>query len=112
MTQVIPASLIAPARSGLTVGYRLLTTALTQYAPFTTTGVSESAPGNYVVSSGVTAPASGGYIQWGLPDGQGSLGEVLAVGVILAAPALASDSRLSFLDRAISSRMPRSGWPP
>ena len=112
MPQTIPASLIAPARPGLTVGYRLLTTALTQYAPFTTTGVSESAPGNYVVSSGVTAPDSGGYIQWGLPARGGGLGEVLAVGVILAAPALAADNRLSFLDRAISSRMPRSGWPP
>jgi hypothetical protein len=112
MTQLIPAALVAPARPGLIVGYRLLTTALAQYAPFTTTGVSESAPGNYLVSGGITAPDDGGYIQWGLPDGQGSLGEVLAVGVILAAPALATDNRLSFLDRAISSRMPRSGWPP
>jgi hypothetical protein len=112
MTQLIPAALVAPARPGLIVGYRLLTTALAQYAPFTTTGVSESAPGNYLVSGGVVAPDDGGYIQWGLPGGGGGLGEVLAVGVILAAPALATDNRLSFLDRAISSRMPRSGWPP
>jgi len=112
MAQVLPASLYAPARPGLAIGYRLLTTALIEYAPFTTTGVSESAPGNYVVSSGVSAPDAGGYIQWGLPDGGGGLGDVLAVGVILAAPALATDNRLSFLDRAISSRMPRSGWPP
>jgi hypothetical protein len=112
MTQVIPASFYTPGSPGLTVGYRLLTTALTEYAPFTITGVSESAPGNYLVSSGVTAPDAGGYIQWGLPDGGGGLGEVLAVGVILPAPALAADNRLSYLDRAISSRMPRSGWPP
>ena len=111
MPQIIPAALVAPARPGLTVGYRLLTTALAEYSPFTTTGVSENAPGNYVVG-GVTAPDAGGYIQWGLSGGGGGLGEVLAVGVILAAPALATDNRLSFLDRAISSRMPRSGWPP
>lgn len=112
MPQIIPASLVAPARPGLAIGYRLLTKALTEYAPFTTTGVSENAPGNYVVSSGVTAPDDGGYIQWGLAAPGGGLGDVLAVGVILAAPALTSDNRLSFLDRAISSRMPRSGWPP
>jgi len=112
MPQTIPASLIAPARPGLAIGYRLLTTALTQYAPFTTTGITESAPGNYVVSSGVTAPDNGGYIQWGLAATGGGLGEVLAVGIILPGPALATDNRLSFLDRAISSRMPRSGWPP
>lgn len=112
MPQTIPASLIAPSRVGLAVGYRLLSPDLTEYAPFTTSGVSESAPGNYVVSGGVTAPDNGGYIQWGLPGGGGGLGEVLAVGVILAAPALTTDNRLSFLDRSISSRMPRSGWPP
>lgn len=112
MPQIIPASLIAPARPGLAIGYRLLTAALTEYAPFTSTGVSESAPGNYLVGGGVVAPDDGGYIQWGLAATGGGLGEVLAVGVILAAPALATDNRLSFLDRAISSRMPRSGWPP
>lgn len=112
MPQTIPASLIAPSQPGLTVGYRLLSPDLTEYAPFTTSGVSESAPGNYVVGSGVTAPDNGGYIQWGLPAPDGGLGDVLAVGVILAAPALSTDPRLGFLDRSIASRMPRSGWPP
>jgi hypothetical protein len=112
MAQTIPASLYAPGRPGVTVGYQLLNPDLTQYQAFTIADVSESAPGNYLVEDGVTAPDDGGYIQWGLPDGQGGLGEVLAVGVILAAPASAADPRLDFLDRAISSRMPRSGWPP
>ena len=111
MTQTLPASLYAPGRPGLTVGYQLLNPNLTQYQAFTIAGVSESAPGQYVVSAGVTAPDSGAYIRWAVSTG-GALGEVLAVGVILPAPALASDNRLSFLDRAISSRMPRSGWPP
>jgi len=111
MTQTLPASLYAPGRPGLTVGYQLLNPNLTQYQAFTIAGVSESASGNYVVSAGVTAPDNGGYIRWAVSTG-GALGEVLAVGVILPAPALASDNRLSFLDRAISSRMPRSGWPP
>jgi hypothetical protein len=111
MTQTLPASLYAPGRPGLTVGYQLLNTNLTQYQAFTIAGVSESAPGQYVVSAGVIAPDNGGYIRWAIAAG-GALGEVLAVGVILPAPVLASDNRLSFLDRAISSRMPRSGWPP
>jgi len=111
MTQTLPASLYAPGRPGLTVGYQLLNTNLTQYQAFTIAGVSESAPGQYVVSAGVIAPDNGGYIRWAIAAG-GALAEVLAVGVILPAPTLASDNRLSFLDRAISSRMPRSGWPP
>jgi hypothetical protein len=111
MTQTLPASLYAPGRPGLTVGYQLLNTNLTQYQAFTIAGVSESAPGQYVVSAGVIAPDNGGYIRWAIAAA-GALAEVLAVGVILPAPALASDNRLSFLDRAISSRMPRSGWPP
>jgi hypothetical protein len=111
MTQTLPASLVAPARPGLSLGYELLNPDLTQYQAFTIAGVSESAPGQYVVSAGVIAPDNGGYIRWAIAVG-GALAEVLAVGVILPAPALASDNRLSFLDRAISSRMPRSGWPP
>jgi hypothetical protein len=111
MTQTLPASLYAPGRPSLTVGYQLLNPNLTQYQAFTIAGVSESAPGQYVVSAGVIAPDNGGYIRWAIAAG-GALGEVLAVGVILPAPVLASDNRLSFLDRAISSRMPRSGWPP
>jgi hypothetical protein len=111
MTQTLPASLYAPGRPGVTVGYQLLNPDLTQYQAFTISGVSESAPGQYVVSAGVIAPDNGGYIRWAIATG-GALAEVLAVGVILPAPALASDNRLSFLDRAISSRMPRSGWPP
>jgi len=111
MTQTIPAALVAPARPGLAVGYRLLNTDLSQYSAFTISGVNESAPGNYTVSGGVAAPDSGGYIQWGV-NNAGALGEVLAIGVIAPAPALATDNRLSFLDRAISSRSPRHGWPP
>ncbi len=111
MTQTLPASLYAPGRPGVTVGYQLLNPDLTQYQAFTIAGVSESAPGQYVVSAGVIAPDNGGYIRWAIAAG-GALAEVLAVGVILPAPALASDNRLSFLDRAISSRLPRSGWPP
>lgn len=111
MPQTVPASLVAPARPGLSLGYQLLNTDLSQYQAFTIAGVSESAPGSYVVSSGVTAPDSGGYIRWAVSSG-GDLGEVLAVGVIPPAPALATDPRLAFLDRSISSRMPRSGWPP
>ena len=142
MTQTLPAALIAPARTGLTVGYRLLTTTLTQYQAFTTAGVTESAPGSYVVSGGVSAPDPGGYIQWGVSSG-GSLGEVLGLGVLLPAPVLATDTRLGNLDatvssrataaavaaiptnpvrttdtrldnldRAISTRQPRLGWPP
>jgi hypothetical protein len=112
MTQTLPASLYAPGRQGVIVGYQLLNPDLTQYQAFTISGVSESAPGQYVVSAGVIAPDNGGYIRWAIAAASGGLGEVLAVGVILPAPVLASDNRLSFLDRAISSRMPRSGWPP
>jgi len=111
MPQTLPAALVAPARPGLSLGYQLLNTDLSQYQAFTIAGVSESAPGQYVVSAGVIAPNNGGYIRWAV-SAAGALGEVLAVGVILPAAALASDNRLSFLDRAISSRMPRSGWPP
>jgi hypothetical protein len=111
MPQTIPASLVAPTRPGLAVGYRVLNPNLSQYSAFTISGVSESAPGNYIVSGGAVAPDNGGYIQWGVNNG-GALGEVLAIAVIPAAPALATDSRLSFLDRAISSRSPRHGWPP
>lgn len=111
MTQTLPASLYAPGRAGLTVGYQLLNPNLTQYQAFTIAGVSESAPGQYVVSAGVIAPDNGAYIRWAVSSG-GSLGEVLAVGVILPAPALSTDPRLAFLNRSIDSRMPRSGWPP
>ena len=111
MTQILPASLYAPGRHGLTVGYQLLNPNLSQYQAFTIAGVSESAPGQYVISAGITAPDNGGYIRWAVSTG-GALGEVLAVGVILPAPALSTDPRLGFLDRSIASRMPRSGWPP
>jgi hypothetical protein len=111
MTQVLPASLYAPGRTGLVVGYQLLNPNLIQYQAFTIAGVSESAPGQYIVSAGVTAPDNGGYIRWAVSTG-GTMGEVLAVGVIPPAAALATDPRLAFLDRSIASRMPRSGWPP
>jgi hypothetical protein len=111
MPQTVPASLVAPARPSLAVGYRVLNPNLSQYSAFTISGVSESAPGNYAITGGAVAPDSGGYIQWGVNNG-GAMGEVLAIAVILPAPALTTDNRLSFLDRAISSRSPRHGWPP
>jgi hypothetical protein len=67
MTQTIPATaILGPGKTGLTIGYRILSLDGTTYSAFSTTGVTEtSTAGTYSVAGGVVAPTAGGYIVWG-----------------------------------------------
>jgi hypothetical protein len=87
MTQVIPASLVAPTRAGLTVGYQIRAVDGTTIATaFTTTGVAEvSNTGYYRVNGGITAPDDGGTLEWYL-NNAGSPGTFLSAVAIEPAP--------------------------
>lgn len=112
MTQTLAASLIAPDRPGLALGYRVLTLAGANYSALTTDGVVEDSPpsGNYRINGGVVAPDPGGFLQWWRVSGGVGL-ELLAALAIPPASALATDSRLEFLDRPLGTLRPREGWP-
>lgn len=112
MTQTLAATLIAPSRPDLTLAYRVVNLNLSAYSGYLTTGVTQSASGSglYRVSGGIVAPDQGGFIEWWFLVSS-SPTELIAIAPIPPAPALASDTRFTFLDRAISSREPRYGWP-
>lgn len=66
MTQIIPAHAQLGRRNAkLKLGYRILNLDSSLFRAWTTTGVQETAPGDYVVAGGVEAPSVGGYIIWG-----------------------------------------------
>lgn len=66
MTQIIPAHAQLGRRNAkLKLGYRILNLDSSLFRAWTTVGVQETAPGDYVVAGGVEAPSVGGYIIWG-----------------------------------------------
>jgi hypothetical protein len=87
MTQVLPASLVAPTRASQSVGYQIRAVDGTTIATaFTTTGVAEvSATGYYRVNGGITAPDDGGTLEWYL-NNAGSAGAFLSAVAIEPAP--------------------------
>lgn len=68
MTQTVPATAaLGPGKTGLTIGLRVLNLDGTEYAAFSTTGVSETSTlGTYRKASGVACPDAGAYIVWGV----------------------------------------------
>jgi hypothetical protein len=69
MSQTVPLVITANA-SGLTVGYAVLNLDRSEFAAFTTAGVTETnTPGTYAVTGGVVVPTAGGYIAIGSVDG-------------------------------------------
>ena len=68
MTQTVPATaVLGPGATGLTIGLRVLNLDGTEYAAFSTTGVSETSMlGTYRKASGVACPDAGAYIVWGV----------------------------------------------
>jgi hypothetical protein len=87
MTQVIPASLVAPTRAGQSVGYQIRAVDGTTIATaFTTTGVAEvTSTGYYRVNGGITAPDDGGVLEWYI-NNAGSAGAFLSAVAIEPAP--------------------------
>lgn len=112
MTQTLAASLVAPARPGLTLGYRVLTLAGANYSALLTTGVIEDSPpsGNYRINGGVVAPLPGGFLQWWRVSGTTPI-ELIAVIAIPPATALAGGDDFSSLTAALWTRQAREGWP-
>ena len=112
MTQTLAASLNAPTRPGLSLGYRVLTLAGANYSALLTSGITEDTPpgGSYRITGGIVAPDPGGFLQWWRVSGEVAV-ELLAIVAIAPAPALATDSRLDFLDRPLGTLRPREGWP-
>lgn len=112
MTQTLAASLVAPSRPGLTLGYRILTLAGANYSALITTGVVEDTPpsGNYRINGGVIAPLPGGFLQWWRVSGGVGV-ELLATISIPPGPALEEGSDFSSLTAALWTRQAREGWP-
>lgn len=112
MTQTLAASLVAPTRSGLSLGYRVLTIAGANYSVFTTGTISEDTPpsGNYRINGGIVAPLPGGYLQWWRVAGGVGV-ELLAVVAIPPAAALAGGSDIAGLKNILWTRQAREGWP-
>lgn len=112
MTQTLAASLIAPTRPGLALGYRVLTIAGANYSALITSGITEDSPpsGNYRINGGITAPLPGGFLQWWRVAG-GVEVEILAVVAIAPAPALAGGTDFTGLKAALWTRQARDGWP-
>lgn len=112
MTQTLAASLVAPDRPGLTLGYRVLTLAGANYSALITSGVVEDSPpsGNYRINGGIVAPLPGGFLQWWRVSGGVGV-ELQALIAIPPAPALSGDDNFSSLKNAIWTRQAREGWP-
>jgi hypothetical protein len=87
MTQVLPASLVAPTRAGQSVGYQIRAVDGTTIATaFTTTGVTEEGTtGYYRVNGGIAAPDDGGVLEWYL-NNAGAAGTFLSAVAIEPAP--------------------------
>ena len=68
MTQTIPATcVLGPGLTGLAIGVTVLNVDGTEYAAFSTSGVSEtSVAGTYRKADGVVVPDAGGYLVWGV----------------------------------------------
>ena len=112
VTQTLAATLNAPERPGLSLGYRVLTLAGANYSALTTSGITEDSPpgGSYRITGGIVAPDPGGFLQWWRVSGGVGV-ELLALVAIAPASALATDYRLDFLDRPLGTLRPREGWP-
>jgi len=112
MTQTLAASLNAPTRPGLSLGYRVLTLAGANYSALLTTGIAEDSPpgGSYRIDGGIVAPLPGGFLQWWRVSGGVGV-ELLAVVAIPPAAALAGGTDFSGLKDAIWTRQAREGWP-
>jgi hypothetical protein len=95
------------------VGYLIRSLSGSLITAFTTSGVVEqgTATGYYRVSGGVSVPDEGAIAEFYLSV-SGTPGAFLSAVTIDPASVSPGDSRLAFLDRAISSREPRYGWPP
>lgn len=112
MTQTLAASLVAPNRPGLTLGYRVLTLAGANYSALITSGVVEDSPpsGSYRATGGIVAPLPGGFLQWWRVSGGVGV-ELLALIAIAPAPALAGGTDFTGLKNALWTRQAREGWP-
>lgn len=112
MTQTLAATLNAPARPGLSLGYRVLTIAGANYSALTTGTIAEDTPpsGSYRINGGIVAPLPGGFLQWWRVSGGVGV-ELLAVIAIPPAAALAGGTDFSGLKNVIWTRQAREGWP-
>ena len=112
MTQTLAATLNAPERPGLSLGYLVLTIAGVNYSALITSGITEDTPpgGSYRITGGITVPDTGGFLQWWRVSGDVAV-ELLAILAIPPAAVLVTDSRLDFLDRPLGTLRPREGWP-
>ena len=112
MTQTLAASLVAPDRPGLALGYRVLTLAGANYSALITDGVAEDSPpsGNYRINGGVVAPLPGGFLQWWRVSGGVGI-ELLAIVAIPPGAVLSNGSEFNSLKTAVWTRQAREGWP-
>lgn len=112
MTQTLAASLVAPDRPGMALGYRVLTIAGANYSALITSGITEDSPpsGNYRINNGITAPLPGGFLQWWRVAGGVGV-ELLALIAIPPAPALSGGADFAGLKTALWTRQAREGWP-
>ena len=112
MSQTLAATLNAPERPGLSLGYRVLTLAGANYSALITSGITEATPpgGNYQITGGIEAPLPGGFLQWWRVSGGVGV-ELLALVAIPPAPALAGGTDFSGLKTALWTRQAREDWP-
>lgn len=112
MTQTLAASLNAPTRLGLSLGYRVLTLAGANYSALITDTIAEDTPpgGSYRINGGVVAPLPGGFLQWWRVSGGVGV-ELLAVIAIPPGPALAGGTDFASVKTALWTRQAREGWP-
>jgi len=112
MTQTLAASLNAPTRPGLSLGYRVLTLAGANYSALITSGITEDSPpgGSYRITGGIVAPDPGGFLQWWRVSGEVAV-ELLAIVAIAPAPALAGGTDFADIKDALWTRQAREGWP-
>jgi len=112
VTQTLAATLNAPERPGLSLGYRVLTLAGANYSALTTSGITETTPpgGSYQINGGIVAPLPGGFLQWWRVSGGVGV-ELLAVVAIPPAAALENGTDFAGIKNAIWTRQAREGWP-
>ena len=112
MTQTLAATLNAPERPGLSLGYRILTLAGANYSALITEGITEDSPpgGSYRITGGIVAPDPGGFLQWWRVSGEVAV-ELLALVAIAPKPVLSDGSDFVGVKNAIWTRQAREGWP-
>lgn len=103
MPQLVPLALYAPSLPGITnLGFlaRSASAYATVLSPWVAVSESPSGSGYYPVLAGYSAPDTGCLVEFRLASNTGQLIAAIAV-----------DPIPTQLDRQISSREPRYGWP-